>query len=221
MNENQDQHFVKVNHNLLAAPKRKLNSTQKLFLSYIIGWQKNNKTCFETNNNLASKFGMKYGGIRSVISSLNKFDFFKSESKDYDEKTGTSGHEITVNTDKLEKFLSSEKPIKKPNLTEVQPINESNSNLLEAEKILESESEKLPIYRLSDTVDLNEILAILNFNNNDANEIKQHFQSSQITFDSFADYYISLVTDSQMQDYKGIIITKEQDARFMEICAKK
>lgn len=219
MNENQDQKFLQVDYNLLST--KKLNSTQKLFVSYIIGWQRTGKVCFETNRTLATKFGKEYGGIRSVLSSLNKFDFFKSAIKDYDEKSRTSGHEITVNVDKLEKFLDGERPLTKSKLTEVQSNNESNSNFLENENILEGKQEKLPTYHINDIVDLNEILAIFNFNNKDANEIRQHFQSSQITFDSFVDYYVSLVTDSQMQGYKGIIITKEQDAKFIEMCAKK
>lgn len=219
MKEKEKKTFLKVNYNLLA--NTTLTSTQKLFISYIIGWSKNGKICFETNETLASKFGMKYGGIRSVITELNKHDFFKSVKDDYNKKNSTSKHEITVNIDKLEKFLSLENPINKSNLTEVQFNNESNSTLLEAENILEDTLEKLPTFRLDDTVDLNEILVILNFNDNDANEIIQHFQSSQITFESFADYYISLVTDSQMKDYKGIIVSKEQDARFMELCGKQ
>lgn len=219
MKENQEQTFVQVNYNLLAT--QKLNSTQKLFVSYIIGWQRTGKICFETNRTLASKFGMKYGGIRSVLTNLNRFDFFKSVSKDYDEKSRTSGHEITVNVDKLEKFLAGEKQINKSNITEVQFNNESNSNLLEVENILEDELKKLPTYHINDIVDLNEILATFNFNDKDSNEIRQHFQSSQITFDSFVDYYVSLVTDGQMEGYKGIKISKEQEARFIEICAKK
>ncbi|WP_338840562.1 hypothetical protein [Flavobacterium ginsenosidimutans] len=213
MKENQEQNFVQVNYNLLAT--QKLNSTQKLFISYILGWQRTGKICFETNRTLASKFGMKYGGIRSVLKGLNRFDFFKSVSKDYDEKNSTSGHEITVNVAKLENFLDEEKPITKSNLTEAQFDNESNANSLEDEK------EILPTYHINDIVDLNEILSIFNFNDKDSNEIRQHFQTPQITFDAFADYYVSLITDSQMQDYKGIIITKEQDAKFMEMCAKK
>lgn len=219
MKEKQKKNFLKVSYNLLATTK--LSSTQKLFVSYILGWQKNGKICFETNNTLALKFGMKYGGMRSVITTLNKFDFFKAIKKDYDEKTGTSGHEITVNIDKLESFLGQEKPINKSSLTEVKFKNESTSNFLEVENIQEDELEKLPTYLINDIVDLNEILKILNFNDKDANEIRQHFQSSQITFDSFVDYYVSLVTDSKMEGYKGIKVSKEQEARFIEICAKK
>ena len=219
MNDNKDQKFLQVDYDLLATTK--LSSTQKLFVSYIIGWQKNGKICFETNSKLALRFGKKYGGIRSVLTSLNKHDFFKSVKKDYDEKTGTSGHEITINIVKLESFLGEEKPINESNLTEVQFKNESTSNFLEVENILEDELEKLPTYLINDTVDLNEILEILNFKDKDANEIRQHFESSQITFDSFVDYYVSLVTDSKMEGYKGIKVSKEQDARFMEICAKK
>lgn len=210
--------FVKVPYNLLKTTK--LSSTQKLFISYILGWQKNGKICFETNNNLALRFGLKYSGIRSVLRELNKLDFFNSVKKDYNEKTGTSGHEITVNIDKLETFLACEKSIHKSNLVEVQFNNESNSNFMETENILEDEQEKLPTYHMNDIVDLGEILAIFNFNDKDANEIRQHFQSPQITFESFVDYYVDLVTDSQMKDYKGIIITKEQSNKFMEMCTK-
>ena len=95
MSEDIKKNFVQVNYDLLAT--KKLNSTQKLFISYIIGWQKNKLICKETNNNLASKFGMTYSGIRTVIHELNKHNFFNALQKDYNEENGTSGHEITVN----------------------------------------------------------------------------------------------------------------------------
>ncbi|WP_269237343.1 hypothetical protein [Flavobacterium flavigenum] len=218
MNENQDQNFVKVNYNLLASPK--LNSTQKLFLSYIIGWQNNNKICFETNRNLALRFGKKYGGIRSVIKDLNTFDFFKSKSKDYDETTRTSGHEITVNIDKLEKFLSTEKPIVEPTSTEEQSNNEDNSNLPEAGKIDECEFEQFPTYDLDDIVDLTKILKILDFNESDINQFIQHFQTQQVTFDSFTDYFISLKIENKTKGYKGIIISNTQAEQLEKMFSK-
>lgn len=218
MNENQDQKFLQVDYNLLAT--QKLNSTQKLFVSYIIGWQRTGRICFETNKTLATKFGKKYGGIRSVLTSLNKFEFFKSISKDYNEENSTSGHEITVDVDKLEKFLIAEKPIQKSTSTKGEFNNGDNSNLPEVKNIDEYELEKLPTYRLNDTVDLNEILSVLDFNKDDTNEVIQHFQAQQVIFDSFADYFVELSIENKTKNYKGIIISKEQQEKFPKLLAK-
>jgi hypothetical protein len=98
--------FLQVDYDLLSTTK--LNSTQKLFVSYIIGWQRNKLKCRETNNTLADKFGMKNSGIRSLLSDLNKFDFFQSVRYDYKESNRTSGHEISVDESKLKSFLSEE-----------------------------------------------------------------------------------------------------------------
>lgn len=98
--------FLQVDYDLLSTTK--LHSTQKLFLAYIIGWQRNGLVCKETNNTLAKKFGLKYSGIRTLISDLNKFDFFQSIAKDYNESNSTSGHEIKVDIKKLKSFLKSE-----------------------------------------------------------------------------------------------------------------
>ena len=102
--------FLQVDYDLLSTTK--LHSTQKLFIAYIIGWQRNGLVCKETNNTLAKKFGMKYSGIRKLISALNKFDFFLSESIDYDKSNGTSGHRITVNETELKLFLKLEEESK-------------------------------------------------------------------------------------------------------------
>lgn len=98
--------FLQVDYDLLSTTK--LNSTQKLFVSYIIGWQRNKLKCRETNNTLADKFGMKNSGIRSLLSDLNKFDFFQSVRYDYNESNRTSGHELSVDESKLKSFLSKE-----------------------------------------------------------------------------------------------------------------
>jgi hypothetical protein len=95
--------FIKVEYDLMSTTK--LRSTQKLFIAYVIGWQRNALTCKETNNTLAKKFGLKYSGIRSLIRKLNKFDFFQAIAFDYDESNSTSGHEITVDETKLNEFL--------------------------------------------------------------------------------------------------------------------
>jgi hypothetical protein len=106
--------FLQVDYDLLSTTK--LHSTQKLFVSYIIGWQRNKKTCIETNNTLADRFGMLNSGIRSLLSDLNKFDFFQSVRNNYDKSNRTSGHKIRVDESKLKSFLSEEiqtKPIVK------------------------------------------------------------------------------------------------------------
>ena len=98
--------FLQVDYDLLSTTK--LHSTQKLFVSYIIGWQRNKLICKETNNTLADKFGMLNSGIRTLISDLNKFDFFQSVSYDFNKTNKTSGHEISVDESELKSFLSQE-----------------------------------------------------------------------------------------------------------------
>jgi hypothetical protein len=107
------QPFVMVNNDLLATTR--LNSTQKLFISYILGWQKNNLTCKMTNNNLATHFGMKYAGIRSMLNKLNTYKFFETTQygNTNENSTWTSGHEIKVDEAKLIEFLNAGKTDKK------------------------------------------------------------------------------------------------------------
>lgn len=106
MKKNQKKTFLKVDYNLLSTTQ--LHSTQKLFIAYILGWQRNELKCRETNNNLATRFGMKYSGIRTLIRELNKFEFFQSISFDYNESNRTSGHEMKVDESKLKAFLNLE-----------------------------------------------------------------------------------------------------------------
>jgi hypothetical protein len=98
--------FLQVDYDLLSTIQ--LHSTQKLFIAYILGWQRNELICRETNNNLATRFGMKYSGIRTLIRELNKFEFFQSISFDYNESNRTSGHEMKVDESKLKAFLNLE-----------------------------------------------------------------------------------------------------------------
>ena len=209
--------FVKVDYNLLATTK--LSSTQKLFVSYIIGWQKNEKICFETNNTLALKFGMKYGGMRSVITTLNKFDFFKAIKKDYDERTGTSGHEITVNIEKLETFLGSENSINGTYPTKVESnqaisndaINnysiEEGTAVLKVDKNFETEFDK---YRLDDIIYISEILPQLGYiESQDVRGFIEKGGSSFMLFKDFISLAKELFNQNDANDYKGIIITDE------------
>lgn len=229
MKEKQNKNFVQVNYDLLATTK--LSSTQKLFISYIIGWQKNRKICKETNNNLALRFGMKYGGIRSVLTELNKFDFFESVQKNYDGKTSTSGHEITVDVDKLNAFLTTETRIKKNDSTKKeinQPIpvmidiqhngsnedineniSEVNTRELNKNNNLITES-KLVKHHLDDRVNLYEVLNSLGYNEpDDVMDFIEKVDSSSMIFKDFIVMVKKLYMDKKYNDYTGIIVTDE------------
>ncbi|CAA9198272.1 hypothetical protein FLA105534_02048 [Flavobacterium bizetiae] len=219
MKEKQKKNFVKVSYNLLATTK--LSSTQKLFVSYILGWQKNGKVCFETNNTLASKFGKKYGGIRSVLRELNKHDFFKSVKKDYDEKTGTSGHEITVNIDKLDAFLADETSIQNINSTE-QEVNQTitskdsqneDSNEEVSDYNIETNTRKLSEsiltkHQLGDTISVYDILGQLGYEEpDDVLDFIHKANSTSMDFQKFISISKNLHIEKQHHDYKGIIIS--------------
>jgi hypothetical protein len=225
MNEKQMKSFVKVEYNLLATSK--LSSTQKLFVSYIIGWQKNKKICFETNKTLASKFGMQYGGIRSVITTLNKFDFFKAIKKDYDERTGTSGHEITVSIEKLETFLGSENSINGNYPTKVesnQAISNDETNnyfieegtaVLKVNKNFETEFDK---YRLDDIIYISEILPQLGYiESQDVRDFIEKGGSSFMLFKDFISLAKELFNQNDSNNYKGFIVTDEVLANIQQM----
>ncbi|GEC72246.1 hypothetical protein SAMN05443543_103359 [Flavobacterium flevense] len=219
MKEKQMKSFVKVDYNLLATTK--LSSTQKLFVSYIIGWQKNGKICFETNKTLALKFGMQYGGMRSVITTLNKFDFFKAIKKDYDERTGTSGHEITVSIDLLEKFLQ---PDEKPNeivSTKAKSIEELNSEFYVTPTLKQDELKSIPTYQDSDIIDIEEIMNILNFKETDIREFKKEFRTAKVSFEDFQYYFCSIALTQNKEYHKGILISEEQKDRFNKMIANQ
>lgn len=220
MKEKQMKNFVKVTYNLLATTK--LSSTQKLFLAYIIGWQKNGKICFETNKTLALKFGMKYGGMRSVITTLNKFDFFKAIKKDYDERTGTSGHEIRVNIEKLETFLGSENSMQNIDLTAeddnqslpaiTNAQNEDSNEKVENSKSFES---LLNYYQLGDTIDVYVILDQLGYKEpDDVLDFVQKANSTSMNFLKFIAFAKNLHKDKNSNGYEGIIITDEVLAKI-------
>ncbi|MBC5837594.1 hypothetical protein [Flavobacterium muglaense] len=215
MKEKQMKSFVKVDYNLLATTK--LSSTQKLFVSYIIGWQKNGKICFETNNTLALKFGMKYGGMRSVITTLNKFDFFKAIKKDYDERTGTSGHEIRVNIEKLESFLAPEISMQNFDATvedENHPLpaitNAQSEDSNEEVKNSKSFEDMLITYQLGDTVNIYFILEHLGYKEpDDVLDFVQKANSTSMNFQKFIAFAKNLHKDKNSNGYEGIIITDE------------
>ena len=105
--ENNKQNFTQVNDSLRRISVKKINSTQKIFFGYIIGWQKKGKTLTAKNKYIADQLGLTESGIRKAISTSKKFDFFSS--KQLGNKKGengyTSTHEIKIDVDKFEKYL--------------------------------------------------------------------------------------------------------------------
>lgn len=106
--ENNKQTFTKLNDSLRRISVQKINSTQKIFFAYILGWQDKDKTLTATNKYIANQLGLKESGIRKAISTSNrKFDFFSSKQngKKAEEGNFTSTHEIKIDIDKFNEYL--------------------------------------------------------------------------------------------------------------------
>lgn len=220
MSDDKKQNFVQVNYDLLST--KKLNSTQKLFISYIIGWQKNELICRETNNNLASRFGKKYSGIRGVLNELNKYDFFNAVQKDYNGENGTSGHEITVDEEKLKLFLNdgkkekdntSTKPLAEP-LAKPNVKTESESLAKDAtqdEMKIESEENPLIIqYHNLDIVDVKTIMDYLGFTSDETDIFKAEIKSENVTFEEFCYVFMGITLEQKRGEYTGLRISEDQ-----------
>lgn len=227
MSDDKKQNFVQVNYDLLAT--KKLNSTQKLFISYIIGWQKNGLICRESNNRLASRFGMSYSGIRTVLNDLNKHDFFDSVQKDYNGENGTSGHEITVdeaeltlllNDGKKENDNSPTKPTAKPN---VQPESESIAEdaTQDEMKIESEENPSILQYHNSDIVNVKNTMIDLGFSNDDADIFRAKIKSENVTFEEFSYIFIGITLGQKKDGYVGIRISEDQYELFKKMILDK
>jgi hypothetical protein len=225
MSDDKKQNFVQVNYDLLAT--KKLNSTQKLFISYIIGWQKNELICRETNNNLASRFGKKYSGIRGVLNELNKYDFFDSVQKDYDEKNGTSGHEITVDETKLKLFLNDAEKEKdnsstKPAAEPAAKPNVQSEYLAEdaTQDEMKTESEENPSilqYHNSDVVNVKKIMINLGFSNDEAEDFRTRINKENVTFERFMSFFFATISTQKAEGYEGVIISEDHYELFKKM----
>ena len=223
MSDDKKQNFVQVNYDLLST--KKLNSTQKLFISYIIGWQKNELICRETNNNLASRFGKKYSGIRGVLNDLNKYDFFQAVQKDYNEENGTSGHEITVDEAKLKLFLnntekekdnSSTKPAAEPNVqSESEPLAEDA--IQDAMKIESEENHPILQYHNSDVVNVKDTMIYLGFSNGEADNFIAKIKRENVIFEKFMDCFFGITFAQKSNEYVGLRISDDQYELFIKM----
>ena len=193
--------FLQVDYDLLSSTE--LHSTQKLFIAYIIGWQRNKKICRETNKNLANKFGMKYSGIRTLIRTLNKYDFFQSTSFDYNESINTSGHELKVDESKLKCFLGLNKK------SNAKIVDDSSANNITKIVHIEESEDEISMYSTTSEVPIvihdknvsDENHDIIIYANEDitsnttiieeyflANGANQQYIKAKVIFDSDDDY---------------------------------
>lgn len=212
MKKKKQDNFVQITYDLLE--NKKLSSTQKIFISYIIGWQNNGLVCRETNRNLALIFGKETSGIRSLLKVLNRYEFFKSESINYDENTFTSGHQIKVDVDKLKIFLNSTAIKEKQDSTSGKPTQEilENSNLEANENIIK--------YNDGDTIQLSSMMIDLDFDEQQIEKFKKYFKTEEVIFEKFAEYFFGLVLGQKREDI-GIIISDEQQAKLSDMFANQ
>lgn len=212
MKKKQQDNFVKITYDLLE--NKKLSSTQKIFISYIIGWQNSRLVCRETNRNLALIFGMETSGIRSLLRVLNRYEFFKSESINFDKNTSTSGHQIKVDVDKLKIFLNSTAIKEKQDSTSGKPTQEilENSNLEANENIIK--------YNDGDTIQLSSMMIDLDFDEQQIEKFKKYFGTEEVIFEKFAEYFFGLVLGQKRQDI-GIIISDEQQTKLSDMFANQ
>src|ERR1017187_133747 len=92
--------FTSISQNLRRSTK--FNSDQKLFISYILGWQHNEMICFESNYSIAEEIGTALQTVKKIITNLKSFNWFNSIIVDNNQ------HQIIINEDLLEEYLSIE-----------------------------------------------------------------------------------------------------------------
>lgn len=123
-NQTPTEQFTMISFDILSSTK--LSSSQKLLVAYVIGWQRTNKTCTESNSSLARRLGLPLDTLKDQITNLNKLPFFKtiSTSRINDFGKWSNSKEIKIDEEALNVFLSTSEavkpqPIEKP--TPVQP----------------------------------------------------------------------------------------------------
>ena len=109
----------------------KLTSSQKLLISYVLGWQDSGKICFESNKTLAKRFGLNLSTIKKQITQLNKFDFFSSKENSAVNQFGkwSNSKEMKVDINALVSFLISKNEEVK--VTDSSMLQETDSVVLE------------------------------------------------------------------------------------------
>lgn len=105
--------FTMIDDNLLAASIQRITAQQKLLISWILRWQKNDKECFASNQKIAETLGMSKEGIKSLLKSCTySFPTFFNCIPD-ERDNGVPFHTISIDLEELMKFLIDGKPVNK------------------------------------------------------------------------------------------------------------
>jgi len=96
-----DTTFIKMYSPILSS---NLTDFEKIFISYIISFQANNKICYESNPSIAKHLGKSETIIKRNITNLKKYDFFITEYP-----TSTT-HILSIDIDKLNNFINEDEP---------------------------------------------------------------------------------------------------------------
>ncbi|MNQ11540.1 hypothetical protein D3C85_244290 [compost metagenome] len=235
--------FVMVNNNLLS--NTTLSSTQKLFISFILGWQRSELTCRMTNRNLASHFGMKYAGIRSLLNKLNKLDFFETTQFGHavENSNWTSGHEMKVDEAKLIEFLKPKKlqelPVdhqpapdviieKQADLIKAEEATNLLEEILQADEVgnnIEAEADEI-IFEISQTeekdVYIGEHENITKYNDDDLidiTEIMTDLNFNQEDIKHFIQRFRSnkVIFEDFASYYTGLVMAKEREEHYFGV----
>ena len=161
------------------------------------------------------------------MNELNKYDFFDSVQKDYDEKNGTSGHEITVDEAKLKLFLNDTKQEKDNSSTKpaagptAEPNVQSESLAEEAtqdEMKIESE-ENLSIlqYHNSDIVNVKDTMVYLGFSNDEADDFRAKIKKENVIFEKFMDCFFGITFAQKSNEYVGLRISDDHYELFIKM----
>lgn len=111
-NEKVKDTFTMINDNLLSTPVSKITAQQKIFISWILRFQKNGLECFATNKTIGETLGMTKDGVKSLIKSCShSFPFFTCTPST--RENGVPFHIISIDVEMLFKFISEDKPVTK------------------------------------------------------------------------------------------------------------
>lgn len=101
-----------INYDIILS-STELTPLNKLVISIVLGWQKNNKECTQSNNSLKRALGVSLRTINYQMVELNKYDWFNSieTSKINEFGKWENSKKIIINEEKLFEFLTNENEI--------------------------------------------------------------------------------------------------------------
>lgn len=205
-NENVKITFTMIDDNLLSTPVSRITAQQKLFISWILRFQKNNLECFATNKTIAETLGMTKDGVKSLIKSCShSFPFFTCTPDT--RENGVPFHTLSIDLEKLFKFITNDEPVAKiKRRNKPSTENKATETTISTQPIVETQveenvSEIEAIQLIEDEVQItNDIFELTNREIQDMGYSKEKI-GNWIVPNAYVPY-LHLI-----QDYKGIIKT--------------